>query len=449
MKPASFHCSTIVLAFISSGLWTGSAFGAGFALYEHSASGSGNGFAGAGALAEDASITYWNPAGMSKLPAGTQFVGTGHYIVPSFKFSDGGSAAGINRTDFGNTGGDAGRAAFVPAGDFATDLSPAMKFGLSINVPFGLRTEYDPAWVGRFQGIKAGIETLNVNPAISWKASDTVALGFGVNYQTGRINFLTGVNYKGLVAGTALDPAVAANAEGQNKTDVDGDAWGYNFGALFDLNPDTRLGVAYRSSLKYNLSGATSFSSVPSAFALSPAATAGTADGHVNLSVKTPDSLLVSLAHRANRQWTVLANMMWTGWSKIQSLPLVRDTGETVSRFTFNFKDTMIYGVGANYKANESWTLRTGMEFDQSPVPNAEVRNVGLPDSDRTRLSFGAGYKLPNAGALDFSYSYVKFKDTRINNIQNNPAAGQVSGNVIGSYKAAAYVAGVQYAYSF
>jgi len=451
MNPASFRRSStaIALASSSAGFWAGAAFGSGFALVEQSASGMGNGFAGAGAAAEDASTVYWNPAGMSKLPAGKQFVGAVHYFVPSIRFSDRGSAAGINRTDFGNTGGDAGRAGFVPSGYFTMDLSPTMKFGFGINVPFGSRTEYDPSWLGRFQGIKSEIGTLNVNPSIAWKASDTMAVGFGVNYQTGKVSLLTGVNYKGLVAGTALDPAVAADAEGQNQIDIEGDAWGYNFGALFDLDPDTRLGAAYRSSLKSTLSGTTRFSNVPGAFAASPALAAGTADGNVNLSVRTPDSLSISLAHQANRHWTVLADMTWTGWSKIQSLPLIRDTGETVDTFTFNFRNTMRYSAGANYQVNEAWTLKMGLALDRSPVPGAEARSVRLPDNDRTSFSFGAKYKPSATGAVDFGYTYVKVKDAPINNVQNNPAAGQVNGNVIGSYKSAAHVVGVQYMHAF
>jgi long-chain fatty acid transport protein len=451
MKSVLFRHSAIItaLVLISSAFRTGPAFGAGFALPVQSASGLGNSFAGVGAAAEDASTIYWNPAGMSKLPAGKQFVGSGEYIMPSIKFRDGGSAAAINRTDFGNTGGNVGHAVFVPNAYFAMDFTPALKFGIGLNVPFGLKTQYDAAWLGRFQGIKSELESLNVNPSLSWKVTDQVAVGFGVNYQTAKVNLLTGINYKGLVAGTPLDPAIAANAEGQNQTDVRGHAWGYNLGVLFDLGANTRLGVAYRSSLKYNLSGTTSFSNVPAGFAFSPALAAGTADGNVNLSVKTPASLSISLAHQANQQWTMLAGMTWTGWSIIQSPSLVRDTGATVSTLTFNFKDTMFYSAGANYKLNETWTLKMGVALDRSPVPSAQVRSVRLPDNDSTWLSFGAKYKLSGSGAIDFGYTYLKFKDAPINNVQNNPAAAQVNGDVIGSYRSSVHVVGVQYTHSF
>jgi long-chain fatty acid transport protein len=50
---------------------------AGFALIEQSASGMGNAFAGAAAVAEDASTIFFNPAGMTYIQ-GTQIVGAMH-----------------------------------------------------------------------------------------------------------------------------------------------------------------------------------------------------------------------------------------------------------------------------------------------------------------------------------------------------------------------------------
>ncbi|MFM9969981.1 MAG: outer membrane protein transport protein [Burkholderiales bacterium] len=74
---------------------------AGFALYEQSGSGMGNAFAGVSSSAEDASTIFWNPAGMAKLAPGKHIAIAGYSINPNTKFSNGVSAAGLNRTDFG------------------------------------------------------------------------------------------------------------------------------------------------------------------------------------------------------------------------------------------------------------------------------------------------------------------------------------------------------------
>lgn len=442
--PRRFPASAVLL--ISGAAFAGQVAGAGFALWEQSASGLGNAYAGVAAVAEDASTVFWNPAGMAKLGPGKHFSLAGHAIMPSTQFRNVASQPGINRTDLGNEGGNAGDPAFVPNAYFAMDLGPRMSFGVGVNVPFGLATEYDANWIGRFQGIRSEIQTLNINPALSWKASDRLALGFGVNWQQGRIDLLTGVNYSGLVFGTPLNALVAANSQGQSAVELEGDGWGYNLGLQFDLTPATRLGAAYRSSIEYDFDGTVRFSGRPAAFGFSAALTAGTADGKVRLDAETPDLLSFSIAHRIDSRWTVLADATWTGWSNIKVLPLVRDSGATLDALPFNFDDSMRYSVGANYRMNDTWTFRAGWAFDESPVPSAADRVVRLPDGDRTWFSLGAKYRLSGAAAFDIGYAFINIKDAPIDSNQN---IGNVRGHVNGSYRAHVNILSVQYSHTF
>ena len=57
------------------------------------------------------------------------------------------------------------------------ELEPALRFGLGINAPFGLKTDYDPTWVGRFQAINSKIQTVNLNPSLAYQMNDSVSLG--------------------------------------------------------------------------------------------------------------------------------------------------------------------------------------------------------------------------------------------------------------------------------
>src|SRR5262249_848903 len=157
-------------------------------------------------------------------------------------------------------------------------------FGLGISVPFGLKTEYDPNWIGRFQGIKSEVQTVNVNPAVSYKVSDALSLGFGINYQYGKIDILTGVNLAPVAAAQGVPPAAAQGLEAQNQVNLNGDAWGFNMGALFNLSPATRVGVHYRSSLDYKLDGNTQFFGVQAPFSASPLLQ----NGNVKFDLKTP-----------------------------------------------------------------------------------------------------------------------------------------------------------------
>ena len=139
---------------------------AGFALIEQSASGMGNAFAGAAATAEDASTVFYNPAGMSRL-GGLQITVGAHLINLSAKFSNSASsippAAVLAGSQAGGNGGDAGGLNVVPNFYFVMPIGNRMNFGVGVNAPFGLVTEYDDTWIGRFQGIKSDLKTINVN----------------------------------------------------------------------------------------------------------------------------------------------------------------------------------------------------------------------------------------------------------------------------------------------
>src|SRR5207302_3052483 len=92
------------------------------------------------------------------------------------------------------------------------------------------------------------------------------------NFPGRRLTELSGFeNYSATAfsaGGAGLLGAIGGSGvEGQNTTSVDGDAWGFNIGALFDVAPATRMGIHYRSSLDYKMDGNTSFSNVPAAFA--------------------------------------------------------------------------------------------------------------------------------------------------------------------------------------
>ncbi len=393
------------------------AHAAAFALIEQSASGLGNSYAGAAAAADDASIIFYNPAGMSLLPAGMQVSAGLALINLSVKFSDSGSTAPAVISTLGGNGGDAGDLSAVPNVYFAMDVAPNWKVGVGVSAPFGLKTEYDPTWVGRFQGIKSDISTLNVNPSVSYKLDDKMSFGFGLNYQQIDAEFS-----KAIVTG--LNTETVGDNKGKDSS------WGFNVGAMFQLAPETRLGVSYRSSIKYHLTGTLTVVGVPSQ------------DGNISLDIKMPDLLSVGLQHKLDSKWTLLADATRTGWSKIKDFTIVRDTGVVADSTPENFKNTWRVGVGATYRYSDDWSIKTGLAYDQTPVNDTD-RTPRLPDNNRIWLSFGGQYKLSKDGTLDIGYAHLFIKDASIN--QNAGANGQL----VGTYKGTVDVFSAQFAYRF
>ena len=95
---------------------------------------------------------------------------------------------------------------------------------------------------------------------------------------------------------------------------------------MFNVNPNTRIGVAYRSSMKYTIEGNVTFANRPALLA------AAIPDGSVTADIKLPATASLSLFHRLNPQWDLLADVSWTEWSTIQTLNIVRTSGVRVSR---------------------------------------------------------------------------------------------------------------------
>jgi long-chain fatty acid transport protein len=393
----------------------GQASASGFQLQEQSASGLGVAYSGMAAAVQDASTAFWNPAGMTYL-SGKNVAGAIHYIAPNTKFNNSGSTFGAL-----GDGGQAGESAFVPALYATWQLDPRWTVGLVVNAPFGLATKWDTPWAGQFHGIKSEVETLNINPTVAYKVNDMFSLGGGVSYQRVKATLTSAVNAAG------------------NEGIVQGEdwAWGWNLGAMIDFRQGTRIGLTYRSSVKYTLDGD---------FTTPPALAAAQSD--VQAEIKLPETFSIGLSHQFNQKLRVLADYTYTGWDSIQTLDIVRTsgplTGRNVSSTPLNFKNTWRMGVGAEYQLNQPWLLRAGLAFDKAPVQD-DFRTPRLPDEDRTWLSIGARYTHSAALSFDFGYTYI-WVDDAASQLAGGPGA---PGSLFGSYKTSIQILAAQANFRF
>ncbi|MEJ2427206.1 MAG: outer membrane protein transport protein, partial [Candidatus Thiodiazotropha sp.] len=159
MRQSLFSRKLLSLAISSLALGAaGDAWASGFALVEQSVKQVGNAISGGAASAEDATTIFFNPAGMTRLK-GNQAVVGGHFITPSTKFSGSATTNPLfgGATISGGEGGDAGSTGFAPSLYYTHELNKQLFFGLGIGAPFGLSTEYDSNWVGRYHAIKSEV----------------------------------------------------------------------------------------------------------------------------------------------------------------------------------------------------------------------------------------------------------------------------------------------------
>lgn len=387
---------------------------AGFALIEQGVKGLGNAYAGNAAAAEDATTVFFNPAGMIRLK-GTQVSVAGHVIMPSAKFSNGNSVVGAAALT-GGDGGDGGEDGFVPNFYYVTEIGSGLKFGLGVNAPFGLATEYDSDWKGRYHAVRSDLKTININPSVAYQVTSQLSLGAGISAQYAEAELTNAADLRRIATG-----GVSTAQDGDAIAKVEGDDWGYGFnvGLLYDFDTVTRLGVAYRSKVEQNLQGSATFTPTnATATALLAAIRAGgnLVDTSVKALVNLPETLSVSVFHNLNDQWALLADITRTRWSRFKELRVDYDSVQADTVIPENWKDVNRYSVGATYAPGSAWVYRAGIAYDESPVPSAEFRTPRIPDNDRKWLAIGASYASSKSFSVDLGYAHLFVSDTPINN---------------------------------
>lgn len=399
-----------------AGLFSGSAFAAGFQLLEQNASGIGNAYAGSAALADNASTVFYNPAGMTRLRDREYSFGVAA-IKPSLHFSNNGSSvpAGPAPALEGN-GRDGGSLAFAPNAYLSWALSKDLYAGIGFGAPFGLMTKYQDNWLGAAQSIKFDIKTYNINPSLAYRVNDMLSLGAGISWQRMTVEYMKRAGPSAAYPLAAFTP--------------DDNSWGWNVGAMLTLSPATRIGLSYRSQVKHNLQGTLNIYDVAAMTA--------------NADIKLPATAIVSIAHQLDSRWELLGDVSRTGWSSMPDFTLVSE-GVPLQRIETAFKDAWRFALGANYRLNDVWKLKTGLAYDKTPVPNATYRLVSLPDNDRTWVSLGTQWKPDGTSAVDLGFAYLFVGNTGI----DSDSLATTGTAVRGSYDNSLWIFGAQYSAAF
>lgn len=378
-------------------------FAAGFALNEQSISGMGTGFAGRSSSADDASTVYGNPAGMARIKR-EQVTGGVALVDAHTDISDASSSP--NR---GSNDGDMVPLTAVPMGFYVKPIDDHWAFGLGVYVPFGLITDYENGFAGRYFGSKSEVQVITFQPTVSYAFNDKVSIGFGPT-----INRIDGSLESNLSITQALP-------DGKVKIKGDDTALGYNIGLLVQATDTTRVGLTYHSKVDYKLEGDTKVKYG----ALAAVGLGASQKYDASLKITTPESVDLSVTQAINDRWNVYAGTTWTRWSQLDKITVKNSGVQPLLAGQFgsinedqNWHDSWAYAVGTSYQLNKEWVLRTGLTFDQSPTNN-EDRSPRIPTGDRTIFSIGAGWSPTDDLTIDVAYSYLKEESVNIRNENN------------------------------
>jgi long-chain fatty acid transport protein len=382
-----FFCAG--LAVFSLAATANMALGAGFALYEGSAR--GNALGGSlVARADDPSALFYNPAGITQLPemqvmAGATTIGPGTHVVTT----RGGT----------ETRSETKAHLWLSPHLYSTyQCTNAIWFGLGVFSRFGLGTEFDDTWPGRYNSYNAVIQTLTVNPNVAFKVSDKLSLAAGASWMWLDLTLEQKIDFGGMVGNSnALDVDQSLTGEG------DDSGYGFNLALHYKACDWMSLGISYMSQVRQKIKGDADFSK--------PSGISGGLfqDTKASGKIRLPDMVFLGLAFYPTRRLSLEIDGVWTGWS-------------TYDQFTVDYRDPILPGLdsvtqdkhwndvwrlqlGTEYQVSDWLDLRLGYVRDNSPIPE-ETADYLVPSNDRHVYTMGCGLHR-GRWTGDLSYSYV------------------------------------------
>lgn len=413
--------------FFVSCLAAGPLMGSGFSVQEQSVRAQGYAFAGATSAAEDISYMFFNPAAVN-YQCGYQVSANVSYIIPNNHVKNISASNAIDKSfpAAPTTFSDPANKVFVPAVYASMQLPNCWWAGLAVTAPYGLVTEYNSSWYGRYHAIKSDLKTIDINPVVGWSPYCWLSLAMGPTFQYADVELTNAIDFGSSVAQPGLV---------DGKSVLKGDNWGMGatFGAIIEPNECWRIGIAYKTQVFHNITG-TADVTMPITNGVT---TYNTTGYEAEAAAKMPGRLHLGVTYFINDCWAVMADYQFTEWSKFKELRVNLETGSqdlTVE----SWDDTSFFALGTSYKFNNCWTSRFGIAYDQSPVPE-ETRTPRIPDSDRFWVSGGATYNFGSCWALDLAATYIWVDDAKIrlkatdvgNQLRGNLNADYTDGNII------------------
>lgn len=408
MKYFQLHKLTAALSAVGFLAFSSHAMASAFQLWEQDAATVGNYHAGYAAAANDASTAFYNPAGLSRFK-NQQVVLAGIGVLTSFKYQ---GTIGVNTIDDGtpqSATAQGGNPGFIPALHYVAPLSDIVFFGFSVDVPFGLKTNYGMNTPLKYASTQTSVEVVDISPVLTFKLGEKLSFGLGPDVQTMKGEFdLVGTN--GIT-----------EWDSQGINTANDTAYGMHAGIMYEFNDNSRVGLSYHSQVVHHLTGNSSFSGPLVREALEIPSGEIT-NRRTRLDITLPPYTALSAYHKVNSSFAVMGSVIYTQWNTLQNLVLHNVAGiqdlaastNIIVTMPMHFQNTFNFSVGTDYFATDKITLRGGVGYDQTPVSD-KYRNAMLPDNNRYVIALGAHYQTTPTIGFDVGWSHLFINQATIN----------------------------------
>jgi len=369
----------------------------------------GVGGAGSQAAGFDASTATANPAAMTRLDRSQMETGI-MGIYPDSRFNV------KNATFGGNDGGNAGYLSAVPTLNYVQSVSPDFKLGIGVGSYFGLGLSYSNEWAGKYYVQSASFATLAVNPTIGYRIAPWLSVGGGVSAVQGKLSERVAVN-------TLLEPG-----DGRLKYDASDVGYGYNLGVLFELSPQTRVGLTYVSQVNMDFKDDLRFKNMEGTLLGGLLNAAGLLDAQLKLNVTIPAQLALGAYQALTDKLALVGTVNWQNWSKFGEPEIAVADSNTVTA-DLDYQDTYHAGLGAYYRVADPWLLMVGFSYDTSPTSSSSQRSPVLPLGAIFTYSVGVQYDWSKDFSVGAAYALLDLGSAKVNR-----SGGPLKGDLEGEY---------------
>lgn len=353
------------------------------------------------AHADDASVAFFNPAGIS-------------FIPNKFSFAVGGFGA-VSEVEYQNLSTLKSYKTENPVGTpiyaaLAYKVTNNFSVGLSVATPFGSTVKWADDWAGKEMVQKMELRSFYFQPMVSLKLNDWASLGASFIYAKGKVDW---------------DKAVTQLGGTLNINDSKATGKGFGVGMYFQPDKDWDVSVAYRSPVDMKADNGTATFKVSSAlFPLLGLNSQG--QDSFKATLPLVDEFTLGATYKITPKWLVSADLNYHGWERYNKLTLDfanapvgnQPSDATVLVTPKNFHNTKTVRLGTQYMLNDKLAGRLGYYYDESPYSD-DYFIPETPSFDASVITGGLGYKFGKLG-VDLAAAISFPKARGVNNAYYN-----------------------------
>lgn len=477
-----------VLALVGVTFAARGAMAQGFGVYEHDACMMGRAGTGVAAPCSNAAAVFANPAGIVNQSAERKWsVSVGvTAIAPTFDYTD--SLTGTTTDAVANTIPVPNLYAVRQMGRLA---GKPWALGLGVFAPYGLISEWEPTFEGRFLAYRSDLKNIYIQPTAALQLNSWLSVGAGLNYIHSAVDLKQRADLSANPVGSASLPAGTTFAAlgipvGTDFADANltGSSWSMtgHLGLLITTER-MNIGIRYQMRSTADIQGDAVFTQVPTGILLpagsplqpaAPTRCVGVAANdtlsaraglplddvlycgafqstlakqHASVRIPLPDQLVIGTSILATEKLRLLFDLQYVNWQLFEVLNLTfANLGQRPQYEDYN--STFGARFGAEYRFSDGLTIRAGGLVHEAAAPAQTVTPL-LPEAERSEGTLGASIRIGRNGMLDLAYQRIWQADRR-GRVTEAPVRGPAGASAnTGVYGAAGNLFGANLVWRF